>query len=168
MSPNRAYQWSYYLHVLRSQFVLSPPGAGSDCFRTWEALYLGSIPIVKYTSINSIFEQLPVLSVNNFEDLTLKSCKIYYNMTRRTYDYKRLYKGYWQRQINAFRNLLRTSKFNILTRVINRLLEDCILLIESNLVFSTSKNCRIRPLLDFSMIPKKLVSLSFMLNLWFL
>jgi hypothetical protein len=28
-------------------YVLSPPGNGIDCHRTWEALFLGSIPIVK-------------------------------------------------------------------------------------------------------------------------
>jgi hypothetical protein len=102
---NSSKQWTYYFHLAQSRFVLSPPGVGSDCYRTWEALYLGSIPIVKTTSINSIFEQLPVLSVNSFGDITLKFLQdVYYNMTRRTYDYKRLYKGYWQRQINAFRN----------------------------------------------------------------
>ena len=26
--------------------VLSPPGRGADCFRTWEALALGSVPLV--------------------------------------------------------------------------------------------------------------------------
>jgi hypothetical protein len=33
--------------VRQSMYVLSPPGNGIDCHRTWEALFLGSIPIVK-------------------------------------------------------------------------------------------------------------------------
>ena len=33
--------------VGKSRFVLSPPGNGIDCHRTWEALFLGAIPIVK-------------------------------------------------------------------------------------------------------------------------
>ena len=33
--------------VANSKYVLSPPGNGPDCHRTWEALYLGSVPIVK-------------------------------------------------------------------------------------------------------------------------
>jgi hypothetical protein len=98
-------QWRFYLHIARSKFVLSPPGDGIDCYRTWEALYLGSIPIILNTAINSIFQQLPVLIVNNYKDITLQLLKdVYDNMTRQSYDYKRLYKGYWQNQINIFRN----------------------------------------------------------------
>ena len=99
------HQWRYYLHIARSKFVLSPPGTGIDCYRTWEALYLGSIPIILNTTINPIFQQLPVFIVNNYEDLTLELLAgVYENMTRQSYDYRRLYKGYWQNQINSFRN----------------------------------------------------------------
>jgi hypothetical protein len=53
----------------RSEFVLSPPGAGPDCFRTWEALYLGVVPIVlrSHWPFNHI--DLPVLVVDSFENL---------------------------------------------------------------------------------------------------
>ena len=30
-----------------SKFVISPPGNGIDCHRTWESMFLGAIPIVK-------------------------------------------------------------------------------------------------------------------------
>jgi hypothetical protein len=97
--------WKYYIHVGRSKFVFSPPGVGIDCYRTWEALYLGSIPIVINSSMNSIYENLPVLIVNNYEEITLELLKnVYDNMTKQTYDYRRLYKGYWQREINYYRN----------------------------------------------------------------
>ncbi|CAF0838104.1 unnamed protein product [Adineta steineri] len=97
--------WRFHMHVARSKFVFSPPGYGIDCYRTWEALYLGSIPIIINSPINSIFEKLPVLIVNNYEEINLQLLKsTYENMTRQSYDYTRLYKGYWQRQINLFRN----------------------------------------------------------------
>jgi hypothetical protein len=53
----------------RSQFVLSPPGNGADCHRTWEALYMGAIPIVleKYWPFQEI--DLPVLVVADWEDV---------------------------------------------------------------------------------------------------
>ena len=59
-----------YRELLRqSQFVLSPPGNGADCHRTWEALYMGAVPIVlkKFWP----FEQsdLPVLVVEDWEDV---------------------------------------------------------------------------------------------------
>ena len=56
-------------NLRRSEFVLSPPGVGPDCFRTWEALYLGAVPIVikSHWPFNHI--QLPVLVVDSFENL---------------------------------------------------------------------------------------------------
>jgi hypothetical protein len=106
-------QWRFYLHIARSKFVLSPPGDGIDCYRTWEALYLGSIPIVLNTAVSSIFQQLPVLIVNNYEDINLSLLEnVYNNMRRRSYDYKRLYKGYWQNQIKSFRNSTETIQIH--------------------------------------------------------
>lgn len=98
-------QWKYYLHMARSKFVLSPPGNGLDCYRTWEALYLGSIPIILQTSINRIFDKLPVFIVNSYDEITPQLLEqVYQNMTRQKYDYNRLYKGYWQHLINSYRN----------------------------------------------------------------
>ena len=47
------------------QFILSPHGAGIDCFRTWEALVLGCIPIVKKSHISELFQDLPVIAVES-------------------------------------------------------------------------------------------------------
>lgn len=51
-------------------FVLSPKGGGYDCHRTWEALLLGCIPIVKRSGLDPLFSGLPVLLVNDWSDLT--------------------------------------------------------------------------------------------------
>jgi hypothetical protein len=59
-----------YRELLRqSQFVLSPPGNGADCHRTWEALYMGAVPIVlkKFWPFQEI--NLPVLIVEDWEDV---------------------------------------------------------------------------------------------------
>jgi hypothetical protein len=97
--------WKYYVSIGRSKFVFSPPGVGMDCYRTWETLYLGSIPIVINSSLNPIFEKLPVLIVDDYNQINLDFLKnVYDNMTKQTYDYRRLYKGYWQRVINSYRN----------------------------------------------------------------
>lgn len=52
------------------KYILSPQGAGLDCHRTWEAILCGVIPIVKTSSIDSIFEKLPVLIVKEWEEIT--------------------------------------------------------------------------------------------------
>jgi hypothetical protein len=55
--------------VSQSQFVLSPPGNGADCHRTWEAIYLGAIPIVHKSFWPFIHLPLPVLIVDNWFDV---------------------------------------------------------------------------------------------------
>ncbi len=55
--------------VKRSRFVLSPPGNGPDCHRTWEALYLGSTPIVKSAYWPFKKMDLPVVSIDSWSEL---------------------------------------------------------------------------------------------------
>ena len=63
-SPKR-----YREMLSNSAFVLSPPGNGADCHRTWEAIYLGAIPIVlkKYWPFSHL--KLPVLTVEEWTDV---------------------------------------------------------------------------------------------------
>lgn len=56
------------------QFVLSPPGNGYECHRTYEALALGAIPILKRHSdirmrekIEGMYQGMPVVFVENYE-----------------------------------------------------------------------------------------------------
>lgn len=51
-------------------FVLSPKGGGYDCHRTWEALCLGCIPIVKTSGLDPLFEGLPVLIVKDWSEVS--------------------------------------------------------------------------------------------------
>lgn len=50
-------------------FVLSARGHGLDCHRTWEALYLGSIVIALKSSLDPLYEGLPVVSVDAWGDV---------------------------------------------------------------------------------------------------
>ena len=51
-------------------FVVSPHGLGMDCHRTWEALLLGCIVIVRKSEIDSLYDGLPVLIVDEWTDIT--------------------------------------------------------------------------------------------------
>lgn len=58
-------------------FVVSPPGNGLDCHRTWEALNLGCIPILIRIILTKetewqydCYKDLPVLIVDQWEDIT--------------------------------------------------------------------------------------------------
>jgi hypothetical protein len=66
---NQASSFEYRRALADSKFVLSPAGNGFDCHRTWEAMYLGAIPIVKKIHWPFNDKKLPVLIVNEWEDL---------------------------------------------------------------------------------------------------
>lgn len=53
-------------------FEVSPRGNGLDCFRTWEALALGTIPIVRTSSLDRLYrdEDFPVVIVEAWEEIT--------------------------------------------------------------------------------------------------
>lgn len=53
-----------------ARFVLCPRGNGVDTHRVWEALYLGSVPIVKRCSVMSHFDDMGILFVDDWEDVT--------------------------------------------------------------------------------------------------
>jgi len=53
-------------------FEVSPRGRGLDCFRTWECLFLGTIPIVKTSPLDALYrqEQFPVVIVESYDEIT--------------------------------------------------------------------------------------------------
>merc|ERR1712238_335232 len=52
------------------KFVVSPLGVGLDCYRTWETLVLGSIPIVPYSElVDELFDGLPVKRVSTWAEV---------------------------------------------------------------------------------------------------
>jgi hypothetical protein len=61
---------AYRKLLLRSKYVLSPPGNGPDCHRTWEAIYLGATPIVLESAWPMFRYQLPVLPIMEWGMLT--------------------------------------------------------------------------------------------------
>ena len=61
---------SYLTDLAEAKFVISPHGHGLDCVRTWEALWMGAIPIVKTSTLDSMYENLPVVIVKNWTDAT--------------------------------------------------------------------------------------------------
>ena len=68
-SPNQKPK-EYIDKIKNHQFVLSPWGNGIDTHRIWESLYLGAIPVTKYHHTLSTLHNLPVLFINNYEDLS--------------------------------------------------------------------------------------------------
>lgn len=83
-------------------FVLSPHGNGLDCHRTWEALCIGCIPIVKTSAIDRLFEDLPVLIVQDWADVTqelLEKTVAQFKDTQ--FNYSKLTLAYWMNKIRG-------------------------------------------------------------------
>lgn len=59
----------YWKSIINHEFILSPPGCGIDCYRIWETLYLGRIPVVIKNPALMDFKNLPILFVDNYDDL---------------------------------------------------------------------------------------------------
>jgi hypothetical protein len=59
----------------RYAFVVSPHGNGLDCHRTWESLVLGNIVIVKRSSLDSLYEGLPVVIVDDWAEIQPENLK---------------------------------------------------------------------------------------------
>lgn len=93
-----------YLEDLKHfNYVLSPEGNGVDCHRTWEALLMGCIPIVKHSIIDSLFEDLPVILVNDWHEVTEELLKNYAEeMTQKNYKNEKVYADYWINLIKSY------------------------------------------------------------------
>ncbi len=91
---NKPISRSNFWHIIRdSKFIISPIGRGYDCHRTWEALALGVVPIIK-TSVNDIlFKDMPVLIVDSFKDINDHLLNKNYNFSNRSL--KKITLEYW-------------------------------------------------------------------------
>ena len=86
-----------WINTTKYTFVLSPYGQGMDCHRTWEALILGSIPILKSKEFVNMFKDLPVLFVNDWTDINQQllddTIEKFKNMN---FNYNKLTLEYWE------------------------------------------------------------------------
>ncbi|CAK0817218.1 unnamed protein product [Prorocentrum cordatum] len=63
--------WKEYA---KHKYVVAPLGVGLDCYRIWETLILGSIPIVPYSEFvdDELFENLPVQRVSTWAEVDVQ------------------------------------------------------------------------------------------------
>lgn len=90
---------SFQTFFSRYQFVISPRGKGIDCYRTWQALHVGSIPIVEASTINSLYEDLPIVVVERWTDLSAEMLERHlraFEGNWSTMRWEKLTNGYWK------------------------------------------------------------------------
>jgi hypothetical protein len=99
-----------YLNKLNNyKFIASPPGNGEDCHRTWEALYLGVIPIVKKTNLTTYFKSIgiPLLLIDDWNDVLIydeKSLEEIYSGLKNDFLNKKIWIQPWEEGVKKFSN----------------------------------------------------------------
>lgn len=94
---NRINSWN---NMIKFKYTICPHGNGLDCHRNWEALILGCIPIVKKSDIDNLYENLPVIIVDNWSDVNYELLN---NYKFNNIDKSKLYIDYWQKLFNQFK-----------------------------------------------------------------
>lgn len=90
----------YLIDLDNSVFVLSPRGNGLDCHRTWEVLLAGSIPVVKTSVLDKIYENLPVMIVKDWKNISIKDFNNYLtNLHTKKINLDKIYFEYWKELI---------------------------------------------------------------------
>lgn len=98
-SPRKAID-DYLRDIASHRFVVSPPGLGVDCVRTWEALLLGSIPIVERCPHMSHFCRFPSLFIDDWSHISEQYLAREEEQIRsRPFDRMDLFMPYWTRVI---------------------------------------------------------------------
>jgi len=71
MQDNTDYK-SYLQHLKKHKFCISPEGNGIDCYRTWESLYMKTIPICKRSIVVEEFAKtFPIYIVDDWSDFDI-------------------------------------------------------------------------------------------------
>ena len=87
----------YYRQIASHKFVFSPRGNGIDCHRTWEALYLRTIPIVIRSVTMNEFSDLPILFIDKWEDLSYNKLLDFYEASKsKLFDLSAMKITYWK------------------------------------------------------------------------
>jgi hypothetical protein len=87
----------YLEEVAKSYFVVSPNGNGVDCHKTWEALYLKTIPIVTKSINIDFYKNYPIIIINDWSEFNPSILTIdLYNKILDKFDNKQLSFNYYE------------------------------------------------------------------------
>lgn len=92
-SISRASSWKRQSEFM---FVVSPEGIGIDCHRTYEAILLGCVPIVKRNAVTPLYTDLPVMVVENWSDVNGERMRSYSGtLLSKIFDFSKLFREHW-------------------------------------------------------------------------
>lgn len=90
----------YLDDIYNHKFVLCPEGNGMDTHRTWETLYMGSIPVEKYNLNNRFYQDLPICFVDDWREVTESFLEQEYDRIKSLiWNHSKLEFEYWKNKI---------------------------------------------------------------------
>ena len=96
---NKNEPFEKYMNILSEyKFCISPPGRGIDTHRCWEALMMGTIPLLSPTPIDDILKDLPVIIIDDWKIVTEDFLNKQYETIIKNidqYNFNVLYTDYW-------------------------------------------------------------------------
>lgn len=82
--------------IYSHKFCFSPVGFAFDCYRTWDALFAKTIPIVDHNCHVDYYSQLPILFTESWEEITKEYLeKKYDEMLETDYNIEMMLVSYW-------------------------------------------------------------------------
>lgn len=99
----------YLEKISKYKFIISPPGNGIDCHRTWETLYLKSVPIVEESIPTNYWKRIgiPLFVIKDWGELkhmTKERLEQIYTELSSKPECRALWMDYWIEQIKKYQN----------------------------------------------------------------
>jgi len=97
----------YIDNVYNHKFVFCPEGNGMDTHRTWECLYMGTIPIEKRNINNQFYTDLPICFVDDWKQVTKTFLdQEYIRIKKIPWNRKKLEFKYWKDKIRTYADFM--------------------------------------------------------------
>lgn len=101
----------YFENLGKYAFCISPRGVGMDCFRVWESLLVGCIPVVEHSFLDPLFYNLPIMIIDNYESLEREDLeKTLEDFKTRSFDLKKIYVNYYIKFLQRIQDKLRDEE----------------------------------------------------------
>ena len=98
---NRSPYYEYLMQMKQFKWVCSPKGNGADCHRTWEALYVGCIPLVDdIDNFHEFAKELPMILISDWSTVTLEFLER--ETAKLKFNYEMLNFNYWKNKIESY------------------------------------------------------------------
>ena len=62
-------------NMVKYKWIISPHGNGLDCHRTYEAIALGCIPVVKSSTLDIMYKDMPIIILDDWKEISLELLK---------------------------------------------------------------------------------------------